>query len=321
MKKIISLILAVSVCFLSLTACGNSSDNVSGGNSITDNIESEAIESQPTESQESQQEPTSKPAPQNSKPSEVIVGPYTVYDAQNTRGLSTKKSGFGFGVAENGQPHSISVNNQARFDAMANVNALALDTKCIDKRMYLTFDCGWEYNNLTADILDTLKEKQVKAAFFLTLDYVKKNPALTRRMIDEGHIVGNHSAHHPSFPTISREKMAKEIWELEDYIKKNFNYESKYFRFPSGENSECSLELVSSIGYSSIFWSVAYGDWDVNKQPTTEVAVKTVTDRYHNGAVILLHAVSTANADGLSQMIDIAHTQGYQFKTLDEYNK
>ena len=329
LKKYYSFFVFVLSLALLLSACKQ--NNKINQESIPNNFTS----SNPTVSDTSSEE-SSEPAllpeskPESSTPTKptvpvkpqlinVTVGPYEIYDALNSRGLSTTKSGFGYGVAKNGQPHSMSVNNQKRFDGMLNVEALALDTKSTDKRMYLTFDCGYEYKNLTADILDTLKEKQVKAAFFLTGDYVKKNEALVQRMIDEGHIVGNHSWGHKSFPTISREKMAKEIWQLEEYMKNKFNYSSPYFRFPSGEHSECALELVSSMGYKSIFWSAAYADWDTAKQPTKENAVNTVTSRYHNGAVILLHAVSQANADGLAEMIDIARQQGYEFKTLDEY--
>ncbi|MBO5210571.1 MAG: polysaccharide deacetylase family protein [Clostridia bacterium] len=333
-KKLIS-ILTVLVC-LCMVFVGCGTDKTPSDNN---SLSSDNTGTKPTVSDTSSDLQSSEPAilpeskPESSTPvntssvtstvkpqlTNVTVGPYEIYDALNSRGLSTTKSGFGFGVAKNGQPHSMSVNNQKRFDSMQNIEALALDTKSTDKRMYLTFDCGYEYKNLTANILDTLKEKQVKAAFFLTGDYVKKNHTLVKRMIDEGHIVGNHSWGHKSFPTISREKMAKEIWQLEDYLKTNFNYSSQYFRFPSGEHSECALELVSSMGYKSIFWSSAYADWDTSKQPTKESAVNTVTSRYHSGAVILLHAVSQANADGLADMIDIAHQQGYVFKTLDEY--
>lgn len=332
-KKILS-ITALMICItLIISACGNPEDvtnkepqnnnNLSSLPTVSDDsstTEENVTESKPESSTSSTPSDTSSVIPP--KPVQLInvnVGPYEIYDALNSRGLSTKKSGFGYGVAQNGQPHSMSVNNQKRFDGMEDVEALALDTKATDKRMYLTFDCGYEYKNLTANILDTLKEKNVKAAFFLTGDYVKKNHALVQRMIDEGHIVGNHSYSHPSFPNISREKMANEIWKLEDYLKTNFNYSSQYFRFPSGEHSECALELVSSMGYKSIFWSAAYADWDTAKQPTKESAVNTVTSRYHNGAVILLHAVSQANADGLGEMIDIAINQGYTFKTLDDY--
>ncbi len=328
-KKLISiLVILVCVCLV-ISACGKAD------NSSIPKVESNNVNTSETPSDTSSKEETSKPTsqPKSSAPVSnsmvtstvkpqlinVTVGSYEIYDALNSRGLSTKKSGYGYGVAQNGKPHSISVNNQKYFESLQNTEALALDTKSTDKVMYLTFDCGYEYKNLTANILDTLKEKQVKAAFFLTGDYVKKNATLVRRMIDEGHILGNHSWGHKSFPTISREKMANEIWQLEDYLKKNFDYSSPYFRFPSGEYSECALELVSSMGYKSIFWSAAYADWDTSNQPTKESAVNTVTSRYHGGAVILLHAVSQANADGLAEMIDIAHNQGYTFKTLDDY--
>ncbi len=329
MKKIITAITLILCIAILFSACGGTddmtnskpSDELPSSKPTVNDTSSDPQTSEPESDLESttpDKTPTVIP-PAKPELVTVKVGPYDIYDALNSRGLNTTKSGFGYGVAKNGQPHSMSINNQKKFDGMKNVEALALDTKSTDKRMYLTFDCGYEYKNLTANILDTLKEKQVKAAFFLTGDYVRKNHTLVRRMIDEGHIIGNHSYSHPSFPKISREKMATEIWKLEDYLKTNFDYSSSYFRFPSGEHSECALELVTSMGYKSIFWSAAYADWDTSKQPTKESAVNTVTSRYHNGAVILLHAVSQANADGLSEMIDIAINQGYSFKTLDEY--
>lgn len=244
---------------------------------------------------------------------------YTVNDAENARDLSTERKGFSFGVAKDGVPHNQSVINQQTFDAFEYVQALALDTKTQKKIMYLTFDNGYEYKNLTADILDTLKEKNVKAAFFVTLSYARQNPKLVRRMIDEGHIVGNHSATHPSFPKLTRTQMANEIATLDNYLRENFAYTSPYFRFPSGEHSECALELVTSIGFKSIFWSVAYADWDTSSQQGADYAFSTVTSRFHPGAVILLHAVSQDNTDALGRIIDEAHNQGYQFQTLDEY--
>lgn len=247
------------------------------------------------------------------------VGYFTVNDPENTRGLSNTRFDYSFGVAKNGKPHDISVSNQKRFNSMKNVEALALDTVSKDKRMYLTFDCGYEYKNLTGKILDTLKKKKVKAAFFVTLDYVKSNPKFVRRMISEGHIVGNHSATHPVFPNLSRTKMAKEIYSVDKYLKDNFDYTSPYFRFPAGAYSKNSLELVTSIGYKSIFWSIAYGDYDTDNQMGYDKALKTVTSRFHPGAVILLHAISRDNANILSEVIDTAHRRGYTFKTLDDY--
>lgn len=256
--------------------------------------------------------------PEPPAPPSINIG-FTVNDPYNTRGLSEVRCGYSFGVASGGMPNSVSVNNQLKFDSLQGVTALALDTVSADKRMYLTFDCGYEYNNLTASVLDTLKEKNVKAAFFCTLDYINKNPQLVHRMIDEGHIVGNHSATHANFSTISRTKMAEEIYIVYKYLQDNFGYTTDYFRFPEGVYTESALELVSSVGCKSIFWSVAYADWDTSKQPEPESAFATVTSRYHSGAVILLHTVSETNNAILGRLIDQATAEGYSFKTLNDY--
>lgn len=334
------------VCVLALLivcSCGEkaeTSSNVSQAPSSTENVSSEltvsseidtsseivssefisSVEapssSESISSKESSSKVTSSYVLQNY---DVTVGEYTVIDAENARGLDNKKYGFGFGVAKNGKPHEISVNNQKKFDGLQNVEALALDTVSQDKRMYLTFDCGYEYQNLTDDILDTLKEKNVKAAFFVTLSYIKNNPEKVDRMIKEGHIVGNHSATHPVFPNISRTQMADELYKVDEYLQKHFNYESNYFRFPTGAYSENALELVTSVGYKSIFWSIAHGDYDTESQPSVQKTLETVTSRFHSGAVILLHAISQSNTDALAAIIDEAISQGYTFKTLDDY--
>ena len=134
-------------------------------------------------------------------------------------------------------------------------------------------------------------------------------------------MVGNHSATHPDFTTISRTKMAEELYLFEKYLNENFSVKSKYFRFPSGNHSENTLELVTSQGYKSIFWSIAYKDWETANQPNPETAFQTITSSYHPGAVILLHAVSKTNTDILARLIDNAHQRGYRFKSLDEYYK
>ena len=131
--------------------------------------------------------------------------------------------------------------------------------------------------------------------------------------------MGNHSATHPVFPDISRTKMAEELYFVDEYLQNNFGYTSRYFRFPTGANSENSLELVTSLGYKSIFWSLAYADYDTANQVGYNEALQTVTSRFHSGAVILMHAVSQDNADILPTVIDTAREQGYIFKTLDYY--
>ncbi|MBQ8027982.1 MAG: polysaccharide deacetylase family protein [Clostridia bacterium] len=240
------------------------------------------------------------------------------YSAEESSSLSSKKISHSHGPASDGKAHHTVVAFQDTFD---KYGALTLDRVSEEKVLYLTFDCGWEYNNLTSTVLDVLKEKKVTAAFFCTLDHIKKQGTLINRMIEEGHIVGNHSTTHPSFADISRTKMMKEIEETENYLRENFGYCAKYFRFPAGEYTESALELVSSLGYMSVFWSVAYNDWNVDNIQGKDYAVKTVTERLHDGAVILLHSVSQDNAQALGEIIDIAREEGYVFKSLTEYGR
>lgn len=243
---------------------------------------------------------------------------YTVNDPYNSRGLQTARNGFSYGVASGGVPHSITVNNQTTFDSYGT-NALAWDNKTGGKVLYLTFDCGYKYEDLTTRILNTLKEKNVKAAFFCTMDYLKADPTEVARMINEGHTVGNHSVTHPDCTTVSREKLAWELLGVHNHMRVNFGYSPKYFRFPTGAYSQNALELCSSQGYRSVFWSVAYADWDPANQQGTESAYSQVTSRLHPGAVILLHSTSPDNASILGRVIDYARANGYEFRSLDEY--
>lgn len=242
---------------------------------------------------------------------------FTVNDPENARGLSTERIEHSYGVASNGQPHQISVEAQKYFEN-SGYNAFCYDNKTEEKVLYLTFDCGWE-NGCTGMILDTLKEKNVPATFFCTLEHIESEPALISRMINEGHIVGNHSANHADFGEISRQRMADEILECDNYLRKNFGYTSKFFRFPEGAYNESALELVSSMGYTSVFWSCSYADWDVEAAKGSDYAFEKVTSRLHPGAVILLHSVSPDNALAIGRIIDYARQNGYEFKALTEY--
>lgn len=241
---------------------------------------------------------------------------FTVSDPDNSRGLSTEKICHSFGVAKDGEANDISKNAQKYFDEK-NFDAVTLDTVTKKKVMYLTFDCGYE-NGYTMKILDVLKEKNVPAAFFCTLHEMEQNPDIIARALNDGHIVGNHTNTHPSMDEISRMQMTDEIKAFDDYLREHFGYSALYFRFPKGEYSDCALDLVSSLGYTSVFWSLAYSDWDLDNQKGKDYAVETVSARFHPGAVILLHSISPDNAAALPEIIDKAREQGYEFRALTQ---
>ncbi len=185
------------------------------------------------------------------------------------------------------------------------------------KNIYLTFDEGYEYG-YTESILDTLKEKGVHAVFFVTEPYAKAEPALVQRMIDEGHVVGNHSVTHPSagIPSLTVEQQQEEVMGNHQYIKDTFGYEMNLFRYPAGKFSEQSLAVVNNCGYESVFWSFAYLDYDVDNQPDQVESLQKMKNKMHPGAIYLLHAESATNAALLGELIDAAQTQGYSFGTL-----
>ncbi|MGN1097848.1 MAG: delta-lactam-biosynthetic de-N-acetylase [Clostridia bacterium] len=187
-----------------------------------------------------------------------------------------------------------------------------------EKVLYLTFDEGYE-NGYTGQILDVLKEKQVPAAFFVTGPYLKTEGELVRRMLDEGHIVGNHSINHPSLPDLNREEIEHELYGLDLMLYECYGVHMKYLRPPRGEYSTAVLDITSDMGYTNVFWSVAYVDWKTNEQKGKDNAVNNVISQLHNGAVILLHAVSSDNAAAMGEIIDKAMEAGYTFKSLDEY--
>lgn len=185
-------------------------------------------------------------------------------------------------------------------------------------QIYLTFDEGYE-NGFTPRILDILKENDVKAAFFVTKPYIVQEQALVRRMIEEGHVVANHSVTHPSMPSKSDQEVQYEIQETARYYQEVTGQEmAPFFRPPRGEYSERTLEITRELGYKTIFWSMAYVDWDVNKQPGRQYAYNHVLENHHKGAVILLHAVSQSNTEALHQIIVDLKAKGYEFASLYE---
>ena len=188
-----------------------------------------------------------------------------------------------------------------------------------EKVLYLTFDAGYE-NGCTAKILDTLKEKQVPAAFFLVGNYIRQSPDLVRRMVAEEHTVGNHTMHHYDMSRLSdKAAFSKELTDLEALYKETVGQElPKYYRPPQGIYSEENLKMAQELGYKTLFWSLAYVDWNNDSQPTKEAAFAKLLPRTHNGAVVLLHSTSKTNAEILGELIDKWKAMGYRFGTLEE---
>ena len=185
------------------------------------------------------------------------------------------------------------------------------------KVLYLTFDAGYENGN-TEKILDILKKHQVPAAFFLVGNYMEKNKDLVRRMVEEGHIVGNHTMHHPDMQKKDGAAFAKELTDLEALFRQITGKEMpKYYRPPQGLYSQENLEFAQKLGYKTVFWSLAYADWDNNKQPTKEYAFSKLLPRIHNGAVLLLHSTSKTNGEILEELLTRYKEMGYTFASLD----
>ena len=188
-----------------------------------------------------------------------------------------------------------------------------------EKVLYLTFDAGYE-NGCTAAILDTLKQHDVKAAFFLVGNYIEKNADLVRRMVEEGHTVGNHTMHHYDMSKLSEKAaFSKELQDLEALYKEVTGQElPKYYRPPQGIYSQENLEMAKKMGYKTVFWSLAYVDWNNHAQPTREQALSKLLPRIHNGAVVLLHSTSQTNADILDEVLTEWKKMGYSFGEISE---
>ena len=230
--------------------------------------------------------------------------------------LSNKKIGWGIKRNDNHEQPDLGANNKKlleEYDGIAMGNSE-------DKFVYLTFDEGYEAG-YTSMLLDILKENNVKAAFFITGHYLNTQSDLVKRMIDEGHIVGNHTVNHKSMPDIDDQKIKDEIMNLHESMYEKFNYEMKYIRPPMGEFSERTLEIMKNLGYRATMWSLAYDDWDENKQGREEYGKNKILSNIHNGAIILLHANSKDNCNILDECIKKIKEMGYEFKSLDEFKK
>lgn len=186
-----------------------------------------------------------------------------------------------------------------------------------ENKLYITMDCGSSSTYMT-QILDTLKEKQVKITFFVTMPFVENNPDIILRMVQEGHTIGNHSVTHPAAGmfSLSIDEQINEVKTVHDCLLQKYGYEMDLFRYPQGTYSTRSLALMQQIGYRSVFWSFAYKDYAENDQPEPGYALQKLKDRVHPGAIYLLHVDSKTNADILGEFIDAVRGMGYELGTI-----
>ena len=227
-------------------------------------------------------------------------------------GINVSAYSFGSGVSKNHQRPVID-SNQKRI--IEENNGVYIGPDC--KEIYLTFDCGYE-NGYTSTILDTLNKTNIKAIFFITEHYLLSSKDLVKRMVDEGHIIGNHTSSHKDFTKSSSEEIINDIKSLETKFEKIIGVSmSKYVRPPRGEFSEESQILLAKNGYYSVFWSLAYVDWNKDVYNGNHYSYHKVMDRIHNGAIILMHTVGKDNAIDLEDIIVDLKKDGYIFKTME----
>ena len=232
----------------------------------------------------------------------------------SSEGLSNKKIGWGIKRNDNHEQPDLGKSNK---EILEKSNGIAMGNNT-DKYIYLTFDEGYEAG-YTTQILETLKENDVKATFFITAHYLNTQPELVKQMIDEGHIVGNHTVNHKSMPSLTEEQINSEVMDLHKAIYEKFQYEMKYIRPPMGEFSEKTINVTNSLGYKTVMWSFAYEDWNEAKQPDETSAKQKILDNVHNGEIMLLHGNSKTNTNILGDIIKEIKNMGYEFKSLDEF--
>ena len=241
----------------------------------------------------------------------AVIGAFGSNEAVETVAENTN---WGLGFKEDGKPPT----GNASVADLAKHNAYYIgDTS--KNIIYLTFDAGFENGN-TEKILDSLKKHNVKATFFLVGNYIETSPELVERMVEEGHTIGNHTYSHPDMSKISdEESFKKELQSLESLYKETTGQELlKIYRPPQGKYCVSNLEMADKLGYKTIFWSLAYVDWDENKQPTKEEAFNKLLKRIHPGAIVLLHSTSKTNGDILDELLTKWEDMGYSFGEIKD---
>ena len=230
------------------------------------------------------------------------------------QGSAVPTGSWGLSFQQEGQPPvgSAGVDQLREFDAVYRGDGE-------EKVIYLTFDAGYENGN-TEKILDVLEKHQVKAAFFLVGNYIEKNEDLVRRMVADGHIVGNHTMHHKDMQKLSsKEEFSRELRDLEElFYQVTKTPMPKYYRPPQGTYSQENLKMAKELGYRTVFWSLAYVDWNNDSQPNREQAFSKLLPRIHSGAIVLLHSTSQTNGEILDELLTKWEEMGYRFGSLEE---
>ena len=240
---------------------------------------------------------------------------YSCFSPKTVATSSAESSNWGLGFKEKGQVPS----GNASIDFLKQYNAYYVNPAG-EKTIYITFDAGYE-NGYTPQILDALKRHNAPAAFFVVGNYVKTSPELVNRMLEEGHIVGNHTNNHPDMSKISdMESFKKEMCDLEDSFKEATGRDiEKFYRPPQGKYCENNLKQAQELGYKTIFWSLAYVDWYVDNQPSKKEAFDKLIPRIHPGAILLLHSTSKTNSEILDELLTKYEEMGYSFGSLRDF--
>lgn len=317
MKRLISLLCLALALSAALSGCFGvtyAPTVPSGPTGAGSSAPTEKATEPSTEPVEPSTEPTEEPTVPTEEPTEPT------YSQEALLALENENKGYGPGLASGGNPPSGAVGYQEKYGEYG-----AYFYHPDSESIFLTFDCGYEYSykdqngktvRVTEQILDVLKEKNVKAVFFVTMYYCTSNPDLVQRMVDEGHTVGNHTNNHKNLPSLSLEDMQYEVMSLHDYVKEHFGCTMTLLRPPEGAFSTRTLAHAHNLGYTSVDWSVAHVDWDPDNQPDPAKSLSALLSRSHPGAIYLLHAVSTTNASILGDLIDGLQAQGYRLELL-----
>lgn len=343
-NKLVALLLVMSLCLSLLTGCGAKKKTAAAASSAAASsaaassaaassaaAQSQAAQSAPAQSEE--QPSAAQPAvaeasvsasveaePETGRDAESSLAPYDTSEKLDVTGVDfdalaqLDNTSMDYGYAKDDRDELNRPNGIYYYDKFYKEHGGVTHIDTEEKLVYLTMDEGYEAGH-TPDILDTLKAKNVKAVFFITKQFFDEHPELIQRMIDEGHIVGNHSCAHLAggMPQMGAQGQYEDYKWLNDAVYEKFGYQMRLFRFPEGVSSPQSCELLKQMGYKSVFWSFAYRDYDTENQMDPTEALFQCVDQAHPGAVYLLHAVSSTNTQILGDFIDTMREEGYEF--------